>query len=237
MMSAAIRRSLVCATAVLGLLLCFALPFTAADESTSPYILTGSEPQLANNLIITIDDCSIEFNVRWAFNLLKNRGLKAVFFPNTLYINKQDPQLWRDIVAAGFEIGYHTRLHMRGLTPKQLTEDFTLYQQELRTILDNPTYQIRYIRPPGGVWNKDWLAWGAANHLITVKWNVVAPNITMPYVYGVIHNRVKGGSILLMHTGKADLNWLQKNISTLMRMKDGDGKPYIITTLTAALDD
>ncbi len=43
----------------------------AVDDSLT---LHGNEPQFANNIILTIDDASIEENVRAIFDLLKGRA-------------------------------------------------------------------------------------------------------------------------------------------------------------------
>jgi peptidoglycan/xylan/chitin deacetylase (PgdA/CDA1 family) len=208
-----------------------------AAGPTDSYTLLGNEDVLANDILITIDDCSIESNVRWAFELLKRRGVKATFFPNTKWMKKQDPKLWQAIVAAGFEIGYHTRLHTPGMTPDQLNADFDRFQQEVRQILNDPNYTIHFVRPPGGLWNADWRNWAALRNLMTVKWNFVAPTITLPYVQGVIYNHQRGGTILLMHTGLADVRWLSKNIDGLMRLRDAQGHRFHLTTLSDAFDD
>ena len=226
-------------------LLCFlfgiALPLTLAPageaHADTAAVLYGNETALANDIVITIDDCSVESNVRWAFDILRNRGLKATFFPNTKHMLRQNPQLWRDIVAAGFEIGYHTRMHTPGMTVEQLNADFDLFTAEVRGILNDSGYTIRYVRPPAGVWNTDWMNWSASRGLITVRWNMVLPNVTVNYVEGVISNRASGGSILLMHTGRADVQWLQDHVDTLTRYHEPDGTPYHLTDISDALTD
>lgn len=215
------------------------MPASTSPEAATatPFILEGNEPELANNIAITIDDCSIEENVRWALNILRNRGLTATFFPNTLNIVKQDPQLWRDIVAAGMEIGYHTRFHMSWLTPEELDTDFTLFTQEVRDILGDPDYSIRYIRPPRGAWDENWLSWGESRGLITVRWNVVIPDNTLEAVIIAARNRRIGGSILLMHTGRTDLQWLQDNIDAMIWYTNNDGERFKPSSITDALND
>lgn len=207
---------------------------SAIDENG---VIWGNEAQFADNIVLTIDDASIESNVRIMFEYLRDRGMTATFFPNTHYINQQDPQLWRDIVNAGFEIGYHTRNHNSYLTPDQLTGDFNLFQEEIRTILQNPTYTIRYVRPPNGVWNADWLTWASANHLLTARWNVTSVTTDMGYLEGVLHNHTQGGSILLLHTGYNDVEWLRTNLPLLATMTDDQHNPYRIASLTRAWND
>ncbi len=221
--------------AICILLLVMVLPVWA-DNHDSLFI-TGNEPQLANNIVITIDDNFIESDVRAMFHILHKRGLTATFFPVTKYMVRQNPQLWREIVAAGFEIGYHTRRHSWNLTPAQLDKDFPAFQDEVRKVLGNPNYTIRYVRPPGGLWNQNWLSWAHSRGLITVKWNDSAPGISLATLAGILKNRQRGGSIIIMHASRADADWLEKNIDALMALKDSHGKPYRIENLTAALND
>jgi peptidoglycan/xylan/chitin deacetylase (PgdA/CDA1 family) len=222
---------------VLLLFCLFTTTVYAQSVEDDPTIIRGNEPQLANNIVITIDDCSIEENVRVIFNTLRERGITATFFPNTYYINHQDPQLWRDIVAAGFEIGYHTREHYAYLTPEELNGDFDLFVQEIRTILGDPNYNIRYVRPPRGVWNDDWMNWARSRGLLTVQWSFTSPAITRDLFEGIVWNRERGGSILLMHTSLSDLDWLHDNLDWMMSLQSPEGSTYRLTNLTSAWND
>jgi len=70
-----------------------------------------------------------------------------------------------------------------------------------------------------------------------VRWNMVMPGIDVRYVENVMQNRDRGGSILLMHTGLADVQWLQDNIDTLVRFTGADGVHYHITDISESLND
>jgi peptidoglycan/xylan/chitin deacetylase (PgdA/CDA1 family) len=213
----------------------------AEDEArhvTIPDVIYGNEPELANNVLITIDDCLSEEMTRKLFYFLREHDFRAVFFPLTSGIRNHDPQLWQEIVAAGFEIGYHTRNHQPGLNQAELAEDFTAFQAEIRTILDDPDYVIRYVRPPFGIWDANWLAWSAANDLHTVRWNIVPRfDLQMPYVRAVMGNRNFGGTIFLLHSRPTDYWWLERNIDELLSLRTPSSDPYRFTTLTEAFND
>jgi peptidoglycan/xylan/chitin deacetylase (PgdA/CDA1 family) len=196
----------------------------------------GNELILANNLILTIDDCSIESNVRTIFYMLQDADVRATFFPNTYYIYPQNWQLWRDIRAAGFEIGYHTREHYASLTIEELNGDFDLFTAEMREILGDPSFTIRYVRPPKGVWDAAWMAWAHSRNLITVKWNATSPAANLTLIDGIVRHP-RGGTILLMHTGLADVAWLRQNLGGFQALRRADGSPYRMTTLSEALSD
>jgi peptidoglycan/xylan/chitin deacetylase (PgdA/CDA1 family) len=153
------------------------------------------------------------------------------------YLTQQDPLLWQEIAAAGFEIGYHTRNHDSYLIPEELIADFNVFQDELRVLLNNPTYTIRYVRPPNGVWDANWKTWANANNLFTVRWNVTSVTNDMTYIEAVLRNHRSGGNIILLHTDSHDVLWLQNNLSRLMGLRDDQQNPYHITTLSRALSD
>jgi peptidoglycan/xylan/chitin deacetylase (PgdA/CDA1 family) len=206
-------------------------------QPPEPFVLHGNEAAFLNNIVLTIDDCSVEYNVRWLFDILRNRGLTATFFCNTENLVNQDPQLWRDIVAAGNEMAYHTRFHMSNMTPQQLNEDYTVFLQEIRTILNDPNYIIRYIRPPRGVWNEDWLSWGTSQGLTTVRWNFTLPETSPEMAYNIILHRRRGGSILLTHTGRDDTQWLNDNIDRMMSWHNANGDLLLLRSISNAIGD
>ncbi len=163
--------------------------------------------------------------------------MTATFFPNTRYLIQQDPQLWQEIVAAGSEIGYHTRRHTSGMTPEELATDFAAFQDEIRVALNDPSYAIRYVRPPNGLWNDNWMAWASANNLITVCWNVTSVTDDMTYIEAVVKSRDRGGSIILLHAGQNDVKWVENHLAALMWMLDEQSNPYRLTSLSRAWDD
>lgn len=219
---------------IISAILMLIRPVLANDDNLTLY---GNESQLVDNIVITIDDASIESNVRTMFDFLKQNGATATVFPNTRYLNQQDPQLWQQMVASGFEIGYHTRRHRAGMTPDELTADFAAFQDEIRVILNDPNYTIRYVRPPGGLWNDNWMSWANANHLMTVRWNVTDVTEDMAYLEAVVKRRDRGGSIILLHTGLNDVDWLKTYLPVLMKFKDAQSNPYRITSISGAFGD
>lgn len=211
---------------ILALAISFSVTAVFASEPASyiptvgDHIIRGQEAELVGKIIITIDDCAIQEDARAMFDTLNSRGLKATFFCNTRYLVQQDPTFWREVLAAGWEFGYHTQQHTAPSDTNYhgLEADFAGYMVFMREYLAVPQLQIRFIRPPFGDWNATWLQWGADYDLYTARWNIV-PNgeITMDYVRAVIRN-VQGGPIILLHTRPFDRNWLENNVDELASM-------------------
>ena len=203
--------------------------------SEDSMILYGNELELEDNIVLTIDDVSIEANIRIMFDLLNNINATATIFPNTRYLNHQDPNLWQQMIANGFEIGYHTRNHTSYMTPDELNADYDLFLSEIRTILNDPAYDIKYVRPPNGTWNQNWIMWAKSRGLLTIRWNITSATEDINYIENVLLNRKNGGSIILLHTDINDVQWLQNNLSQLIRLQDEQGNFFHITNLSNAL--
>lgn len=206
-------------------------------EAEIPAVITGTEPELADNILLTIDDCFSEEQTKEMFEFLLEKDLRATFFPVSSVIVDQNPELWQTIVDAEFEIGYHTRYHQGELTVAALEADFADFTEDVRYILDDPEYTIRYVRPPWGLWNDDWLTWAQDNNLHTVRWNIVPRfDLTMAYFEAVL-NHEDGGGIVLVHPRPTDMWWLEENIDAILDLHNPDGEPYTITTITEAFSD
>ncbi|MFN8374526.1 MAG: polysaccharide deacetylase family protein [Anaerolineae bacterium] len=215
---------------------------TAQEATEEPFelprMIYGNEAELTNNILLTIDDCADEYLTRQMFEFLVEKGIVATFFPNTSYMIQEDPQLWRDIVDAGFEIGYHTRLHEAYMSEEQLDEDFALFQEEVRDTLDDQTYSITLVRPPYGIWDDSWIAWTEANDFHTVRWNLAArAHLDIDYVDAVMSNMEQGGRIILLHPRQTDMWWLEAHTDELLALRDEDGQPYRFTTVSEAFQD
>lgn len=194
-----------------------------AETVSIPEVIYGNEAELRGKVLITIDDCASEELTRRMFETLNSRGLRATFFPNTTYMVGQDPQLWRDIVAAGFEIGYHTQNHDGNMSVSQLEADFVGFETSVRQVLGDENYQVTVVRPPYGSWDENWNAWVGNNGLHTVRWGMVPSNDAgMDYFRAVIDRGVPGtGPIVLLHPREFDAAWLDENIGSMMDLVGG----------------
>lgn len=106
-----------------------------------------------NNIVITIDDCYNHGHTKKLFETLRENNATATFFPNTMYLNKNNQEsvkLWKDIYNAGFEIGYHTTNHEGNMSVEELQDDFHTFTNYMRDFLGEPNFSIKTARPPYG---------------------------------------------------------------------------------------
>jgi len=210
---------------------------TVARNSESfvwPSNLKGNEPFLEKDILITIDDCYDVDATQSMLSVLKEHNAKASFFPNSDYLKLDKPEivsLWKDIYASGFDIGYHTTNHTSGLTVEQLKADFAQFTDHMRVLLDEPDFQIQFVRPPEGNWNNDWMSWVESEKLTNVKWNFVpnARNSSVEY-FTAVRKHENGGGILLLHPRDFDTTWLTNHMGELTDLAESDGSS--VTSLT-----
>lgn len=193
-------------------------PLTA-EKVELPFDTIEDIALFGNNIVITIDDCYHHDNVRAIFELLKAHDIKATFFPNTNYLTLDDEtkQLWQDIYHSGFDIGYHTTNHYPDYSFNQLINDFEAFTEHMRSLLEDDTFSITFVRAPYGVWTYDWQKWVEQNNLMSVRWNVVIEN-PITRVEDLIEQNIS--PIILLHTGYYDVKWLEDNIESLLEIAE-----------------
>ncbi len=203
-----------------------------------PIDIFGNETFLRGNIFITIDDCYDSDLLERLLNLLTEKEVKASFFPNSTYVqtnNESHVNLWRGIYENGHDIGYHTVSHTSGMNPNELEEDFRNFQETFKQIITDNTFEIKLVRPPGGNWNQDWLIWVRENNLTNVRWNYVPNNQSSETVIRATMNHPEGGGIILLHTRRFDVNWLQNNLDILIELAKEQGG--LVTSIGEAINN
>jgi len=192
---------------------------------TFPEDIRGNESFWGNDILITIDDCNNLAETKKMFNSLRDRGLKATFFPNSNYLpldNEEFVKLWREMYREGFEIGYHTQSHEVGdFTKEELSQDLDEFEAHMRELLGDESFLVEFARPPYGNWNNTWMQFIREEGLSNIRWNFV-PNATansIDYFEAVVRHP-DGGRIILLHPRVWDGNWLESNIEELKSFVD-----------------
>jgi len=155
---------------------------------------------------LTFDDgWSVSATAR-IFEILQRRGVPATFFPYAMAVTRA-PWLWREIAAAGYPIGDHTKNH-----PDLTQLPAWRVKAELdtaRTIVEGITGRamVRVFRPPFGARNTAVDSDAASAGFATdVLWDVDAGDASLGSDWATVFwHAIRGGngSIVLMHAGPA----------------------------------
>lgn len=190
-----------------------------------PHDTNANWGMFGKNLVITVDDSYDFEQTRRMFELLKSYGITATFFPNTIYINPNNPEhvkLWKEIYNSGYEIGYHTTDHSRKKSIDELNTDFASFTQHFRGILGDSNFSIKSVRAPYGYWDKVWFDWVAQNNLFNVRWTMT--DTEDGNYLRELYEKGKG-TVLLLHNKESDVEWLRTHIGELIEIsKENAGK-------------
>jgi peptidoglycan/xylan/chitin deacetylase (PgdA/CDA1 family) len=153
------------------------------------------------------------------------------FFPNTPYV-KQFPDLFKDIVAAGHEIGYHTTTHANGdWSPASLESDCSYFETTVRSVTGASDYRVVAARPPFGLWYKGgWQDWVESRGIVTAMWSrTIGWDSTPKVIRRTITEN--GGLILLSHANPLNVQWFKDNADLIQEF----ATKYHWPTITEAL--
>lgn len=179
------------------------------------------EPANGEKLIaITFDDGPSEYTEKY-LNILAQYGAKATFFELCNSIDAY-PNASRAIIAAGCQIGSHTKSHsqLTTLTPADLQAELSETYAKIQSVTGEET---TIVRPPyGDISEKVWLN-SAGKMSVSVLWTQDTRDWARPGAAKIVSNALAGikpGSIILMHDGGGN------------RDQDLEALPQILKTLT-----
>lgn len=185
---------------------------------------------------LTFDDGPKPFGVNQVLPILNQYGIKATFFVSGIWVEKY-PNLARNIVKAGHELGNHSFSHKRMIL--RSTEWIENEIETTDSLIRNAGYNGPiYFRPPFGKKLVNLPRYLAANQRVTVMWNVDAdskyyqPGDKKVIVESVLSN-TRPGSIVLMHTM---VSARQPSIDALPEIIEGlHKKGFSFVTLSQSL--
>lgn len=162
-------------------------------------------PPEGNLALLTIDDGPHPEHTPAILDILDQHGIKALFF---LVGDRaaQHPELVREIVARGHEIGNHTQTHPATtfwmLRPARLWQEIAGCQQTLTAIC--PEHPPRFFRPPAGHHNAFTALTSSALGLRMMLWSARGFDGVLkevPFITQRIASRLQPGAIVLIHEG------------------------------------
>jgi peptidoglycan/xylan/chitin deacetylase (PgdA/CDA1 family) len=162
-----------------------------------------SLPAGKNHALLTIDDGPHPEHTPAILDILDRHGIKALFF----LIGERaagHPELVREIVTRGHEIGNHTQTHPATvfwvLRPARLWREIATCQETLTAIC--PEHPPRFFRPPAGHHNMFVPVITRALGLRIMMWNARGfdgVSTDLACITGRIRKRLKPGAIVLIH--------------------------------------
>lgn len=165
--------------------------------------MTKRLPEESGQLLLTIDDGPHPEHTPAILDLLDQHCIKAVFF----LIGERaarHPELVREIIARGHEVGNHTQTHPAtrfwSLPPQAMWREIAECQKTLTEICpENPP---RLFRPPAGHHNMSCFVTARCLGLRMLMWSARGFDGVQTDVKAItdrIRPRVKSGAIVLIH--------------------------------------
>lgn len=174
----------------------------------------------SRSVALTFDDGPEPLYTPLLLDTLRRLGVHATFF---LVGQRADqyPYFARAIVEEGHEVGNHGYRHasLTRLPPAELREELARAQAALEAATG---VRPRYLRPPGGGFNRDVLRAASSSGLVVVLWTDDAGDYRgggPERLRTQVLSRVFGGGIVLLHQGiPATLQVLPDVIRTLSNL-------------------
>ncbi len=151
---------------------------------------------------LTFDDGPIPEVTPWVLDVLRERGIKATFFCVGDNVRKH-PDVFRQVLAEGHEVGNHTFHHLQGI--KTTTKRYVDDTEEADALIHS-----RYFRPPHGHLRIRQLLKVRRKYRV-VMWDLVTRDyskwMTPERTLENVRRYVRNGSIIVFHDSlKAERN-------------------------------
>ena len=178
--------------------------------------LLSNNYRVGKKVALTFDDVPNIYTQK-ILKILRNYNVKATFFM-VGYQVKNSPELAREIVNCGHEIGNHSYSHCwsGGKTIDVLLQDI---EKAERCIIETTGHMPVYLRPPGGLIDENVKkACGLSGYGI-VLWTVDSKDWfhtdNRQAILNNVLDNVKPGSIILLHSLAQTVDVLPEIIETL----------------------
>ncbi len=189
----------------IGMVVILLLSLTWASVDAAPSRIIHQGPSSPKVISLTFDDGADGTNIDEILKVLDAHKIKATFFLTGTGVNHHPARI-RRIVSKGHEIANHSYSHpnFRNLTYAQMNTELKKAQAVIKTATG--VYPKKLFRAPYGAYNSHVLEGvGRAGYPYTIQWNIDSIDWrgdSATTLYNRVIKNAKGGSIVLMHTGK-----------------------------------
>lgn len=156
---------------------------------------------------LTFDDGPYENSTSMILDILKENNVRATFFVVGMFAEKR-PNIVKREAEEGHTVGNHSMWHWSGLHEKDqkyISDEF----KKANDIIENITgVRPKYVRPPYGSVSDNLINAAKENDMKVILWSIDTKdwdiNTSSSTIVSKILSKVKSGSIIIFHDGRAD---------------------------------
>lgn len=142
-------------------------------------------------------------------NVLKKENVPATFFVTGHYV-EEEPELVKRMVDEGHIIGNHSYNHpdFTKMSKETIKEELTSLEQAVANVSEQK--ELKYVRPPRGMFNENTLKWTSELGYIHIFWSLAFKDWEVDhqkgweYAYNQMMDQIHPGAIVLLHTVSSD---------------------------------
>lgn len=161
------------------------------------------------NIYLTFDNGYEQGYTADVLNILKEAKVPATFFVTGHYV-KEEPELVKRMVDEGHIIGNHSYHHpdFSILTKDAVKEELETLESAVGEVSDQK--ELRYLRPPRGIFNEQTLKWSNELGYTHIFWSLAFADWKTDqqkggdYAYNSVTEQIHPGAIILLHTVSSD---------------------------------
>jgi peptidoglycan/xylan/chitin deacetylase (PgdA/CDA1 family) len=171
-----------------------------ATAGTPLFHTIGSGPSGEKRIALTFDDGPDPVITPKVLGELRTHGVKATFFVLGERV-RLHPEILREMVAEGHEIGNHTysHPHLLRLSNEEIEDEITRTQSLIQQVIG---YEPSLFRPPYGAFRPETRAVFEKHHLNVILWSVDPKDWSIREEGAMdedLVSHVRNGSIILCH--------------------------------------
>ncbi|AUJ25429.1 MULTISPECIES: delta-lactam-biosynthetic de-N-acetylase [Virgibacillus] len=182
-----------------------------------------ADPSGEKNVYVTFDNGYEQGYTADILDVLKKHQVPATFFVTGHYV-KEEPELVKRMVKEGHIVGNHSYHHpdFTIMNKKNIQEELESLEEAVAAISDQK--DMKYLRPPRGMFNKDTLEWANELGYIHIFWSLAFKDWETDkqkgwkYAFDQVKEQIHPGAIILLHTVSSDnAKALEKMIRALQK--------------------
>ena len=161
------------------------------------------------SIYLTFDNGYEEGYTPAILDVLKKEEVPALFFVTGHYV-ESEPKLVKRMVDEGHIIGNHSYHHpdFSVLTKDAMRKELEELEAKVAELTDQK--ELKYLRPPRGIFNQKTLEWSNELGYIHVFWSLAFKDWETQrqkgweYAYNEVMKQIHPGAIILLHTVSKD---------------------------------